>query len=349
MPKLLYHYFSPEGLKKNKPVSNSSRLVLKEAEKCGIAWHITPGTQIITLTYKGEKKSYYHQVPSSTTALAKYACNNKQITINLLRQAGITVPRGYRIKSVDSTEYCRKIYDELQKPLVVKPTNGTWGENITVNITTFAEFVKAIEVAQTYAHKDRTHIIAEEMFSGDEYRVLLTQKKVIGILKRVPANVIGNGTDTIKKLIIEKNKEPIRGNKNEPTSHLKIRMDTQLKKNLIKQGLTLESVPPESKRIFLRSVSNISQGGDAIDVTDQAHPSVSEIALKAINALPGLSFAGLDFMTKDITKPQKSTDYVIIEINDSPGFDIHDYPYKGKNRHAARAFLELIFPNLEKN
>jgi len=51
-------------------------------------------------------------------------------------------------------------------------------------------------------------------------------------------------------------------------------------------------------------------------------------------------------MTKDISKKQTKDSYVIIEINDTPGFDIHDYPYKGKNRHAAREFLYLIFPEL---
>lgn len=96
----------------------------------------------------------------------------------------------------------------------------------------------------------------------------------------------------------------------------------------------------------MRKVSNVSQGGDAIDFTDQAHPSVIEIALKTIRAIPRLSFTGMDFMTKDITKPQTKDSYVIIEINDSPGFDIHDNPYQGKNRHAAREFLYLMFPEL---
>ena len=77
MSKLIYKYYSPTGLKKNKNLSNSSRLVIEEAEKHGIVWKIIPGTQIVTLTYRGIERSYYHQIPSSTTALAKYACNNK--------------------------------------------------------------------------------------------------------------------------------------------------------------------------------------------------------------------------------------------------------------------------------
>lgn len=108
------------------------------------------------------------------------------------------------------------------------------------------------------------------------------------------------------------------------------------------------SIPQKGKRIYLRRVSNVSQGGAAIDFTDKVHSSVKEIALKAINAVPGLSFAGIDFLSKDITKKQTQDSYIIIEINDSPGFDIHDFPYEGENRHAAREFLFLMFPELKK-
>ncbi|NCS97913.1 MAG: hypothetical protein GW762_04970 [Candidatus Pacebacteria bacterium] len=347
MSQLIYQFYSPKGLQKNKNVSNSSRLVLVEAEKYGVEWNILPGTQIITLTYNGKTQTYYHQVPSATTALAIYSTQNKRTTSYLLQNAGISVPKGYRIKKSASQEYLHSLFDNLQKPLVVKPSDGTWGENITVNIQSFEEFTQAIQVAFQYSGKESARIIVEEMFKGEEYRILATQEKVLGILNRRPASVMANGVDTIRKLIQEKNTNPIRGPKNSTCSHLKIRMDENLRKNLAEQNLTLDSIPPESERIFLRNVSNVSQGGDAIDYTDLVHPSVNEIALKAIKAIPGLSFAGLDMLSTDITMPQTDDSYVIIEINDSPGFDIHDYPYEGKNRHVARAFLFLMFPELK--
>ncbi|MCB9801213.1 MAG: hypothetical protein H6773_03460 [Pseudomonadales bacterium] len=346
MSQLIYEFYSPTGLKKNKNVSNSSRLVLKEAERFGVHWEIVSGTQIICLTYNGKTQTYYHQVPSSTTALAKYACNNKRVTTNLLTHADVSVPKGYRLKRSASAEYIKEIYDDLHKPLVVKPSDGTWGENITVNVTDFDTFTKAIDTAFAYGGTHSKTIIIEEMFAGEEYRILATREKVIGILNRRPASVLGNGVDPIKILIQEKNKNPLRGVKNGTASHLKIRMDQKMKNTLAEQGLSFDTIPEEGERIFLRNVSNVSQGGDAIDFTDLVHPSVNEIALKAIRAIPGLSFAGVDFLSTDITKPQTKDSYVIIEINDSPGFDIHDYPYEGENRHAAREFLFLMFPEL---
>jgi glutamate--cysteine ligase len=348
LSKLIYEYYSPKGLKKSKNITNSSRLVIKEAEKFGIKWSIEPGTQIVTLTYKGQEQSYYHQVPSSTTALAKYACNHKKVTSNLLRQAGVCVPHGYRVRRDQNQDYFLEVFSSLSKPLVVKPTNGYWGENITVGIIDEKEYLDAIELAFSYSVKKNTGAIVEEMFPGQEYRILLTREKVIGVLKRIPANVIGNGQDSISKLVKQKNKEEIRGVKGGEKSHLKIRIDKKMKAFLNEQRLSIGSILPPGEKIFLRRVSNISQGGEAIDFTDKVHPSVREIALKAIGSIPGLSFAGVDFMSLDITKKQSDNSYVIIEINDSPGFDIHDYPYEGENRHTAREFLFLLFPDLKK-
>jgi len=346
LPKLVYTYFSPTGLMVSKNLSNSSRLVIVEAEKHGVDWRIIPGTHIVTLTYKGQERSYYYQLPSSTTALAKYACNNKKITSNLLKQAGITVPKGFRVRRETDNDFLISVFNFLKKPLVIKPGNGSWGDNISVNISTKKKYLEAIDHAFSHSNKKNSGVIIEEMFAGNEYRILLSQEKVIGILNRIPANVVGDGISTIKKLITEKNKEDIRGAKGGVKSHLKIRVDKKLLDYLNEQKLDLSSIPKKGKQIFLRKVSNVSQGGEAIDCTDIAHPSVIKIALKAIRTIPGLSFAGIDFMTKDISKKQTKDSYVIIEINDTPGFDIHDYPYKGKNRHAAREFLYLIFPEL---
>lgn len=345
---LIYQFYSPKGLQKHKNISNSSRLVLEEADKLGIKWHVIPGTQIIELTYKGITTSYYHQVPASTTALAKYATNNKSITTNLLKNNGVSVPHGFRIKRDRDEKYISSVFDALQKPLVVKPSNGTWGENITVNVTDFDSCLKAIDYAFEYSGKKKESVIVEEMFQGTEYRILATREKIIGVLYRRPASVLGDGKSSIKKLIKKKNQNPIRDVKGGRASHLKIRMDKRMLKLLQETGKDFSYVPKLDERVYLRRVSNISQGGDAIDVTDKIHPSVAQIALQAIRAIPGLSFAGIDFLTQDITKKQTSDTYTIIEINDSPGFDIHDFPYKGKNRNAAREFIHLMFPDLAK-
>ncbi|MEX0895856.1 MAG: hypothetical protein WDZ94_02860 [Patescibacteria group bacterium] len=342
-PKL--QHFSPEGLKNGKRLSNSSRIILVEAEKQGISWEIIPGTKIVSMEYAGKHVSYYHQIPSTTTALAEHACANKHTTNNLLRAVGIATPKGYQVTKTDTAEYIKKVYNSLQKPLAIKPTDGNQGDNISLNVSSYPEYQRALELAFAHAGSKSTSLV-EEMFQGKEYRILATQEKVVGIVNRIPANVIGDGESSIRQLIEHKNKEKIR--RAGTQSHCKINIDADLRSNLEMCGMTVASIPKLNQQVFLRTVSNVSKGGEAIDCTDLAHPSVNAIALEAMEAIPGLSLAGIDFITADITKQQTDHSYVIIELNTSPGFDIHDAPYQGKNRHAAREFLYLLFPKLKK-
>ena len=50
-----------------------------------------------------------------------------------------------------------------------------------------------------FAH-DQT-ILLEEFITGKEYRFLVMGDEVVGILHRVPANVIGDGILTIEQLV----------------------------------------------------------------------------------------------------------------------------------------------------
>jgi len=244
--------------------------------------------------------------------------------------------------------YLKKVYQSLKKPIVVKPNSGTYGNGITLNISSYKECVKAVEKAKLFSRNEKTDVVIEEMFQGgEEYRILVTKKKVIGVLKRRPASIVGNNINTVNELIEEKNLEDIRTTVTGNLSHERIIIDKQLKQFLKEQNLTLQYIPEKNERIFLRKVSNISKGGDAIDYTDIIHDSVKEIAIKTINAIPGLSFSGIDFMSKDIRKQQTKDSYIIIETNTSPGLGMHSRPYEGKDRHGATNFLQVMFPELQ--
>lgn len=347
MSKLIYEFYGPEGTVKEKNIGAGPRYILNEAEKYGIEWRVLPCTHLIELTYKGKKQVFHHQIPTATSALSLYVCNNKKITTNLLFNNNISVPKGYIVKKTTSDEDLLNFYKDLQKPLVVKPGDGIHGKNITTDITDYDEYIEALTVALNYSEKKNSTVIVEEMFKGSEYRVLATKEKILGVLNRRPASVLGNGLDSIRKLIKEKNTDPLRTSKSYTRSHNEIIMDNNMSKLLSKKDMDFNTIPKKDERIYLRQVSNISQGGDAIDFTDKVHESVKKIALKAINTIPGSVFTGIDFISTDITKKQTKDSYVIIEINNSPGFVMHDYPYEGKNRHIVRDFLFLMFPELK--
>jgi len=136
--------------------------------------------------------------------------------------------------------------------------------------------------------------------------------------------------------------DPRRGVGHEKTL-VQIKIDDDIIKKLSEQSLTLKSIPATDQRILLRSNSNISTGGDSIDYTDRVHPKVLELATKVIRAIPGLPYAGFDFLTPDITKDPYEIGYTIIEINDSPMISMHHEPYMGEKRNVSAKIIDMLF------
>lgn len=345
-----YNYLitTPSGRLKQKPITLSTKLILQEAKELGIKWETISDTEIIKLSYNGQDKYFRHQISPLNSNLAFYSCDNKEVTKSLLSKANINVAQGFFITQKDSEKYYTQVYKKLNKPLVVKPLQGMHGDFVTVNISTLEDFKKIVKNVLEQIKDSDQGILAEEMFDGIEYRIAVTREKVLGVTKRVPANVTGDSVSTIKQLIEKKNLDPRREDDFYNTGLKKIPINDKTIRDLSEQDLTLESILEDNQYVAVRLNSNLSTGGDSVDVTDKIHNHIREIALRAINAIPGLEFAGLDLMCRDITTEQSDDSYIIVEINNSPGIFMHDKPFIGENRHIAREFLFLIFPELKK-
>lgn len=344
---LFYSRNKVTGWEESEQVTLSTELILNAATELGVAWKLFPGTKIIELSYEGQKKYFRYQISTETTDVGFYACNDKSVTSALLRAAGVNVAKGYNILTEDPPEYWEAVFNALQKPLVVKPTHGNQGDAITLGVTELEQFKAAVKKAFSLTNQKDAGVIVEETCLGQEYRILLTREKVLGIAYRRPANVVGDGSSTIQQLIDIKNKDPRRA-PGTSSPFKQIYIDEDITATLKEQNMDANSVPAAGQRVWMRKVSNISKGGESIDFTEMAHQSVKDIALQALQAIPGLDFAGLDFMTPDITKDQAETGYTIIEVNSSPGFCIQELPDEGKPRNAQYEFLKLAFPSLRK-
>ena len=64
---------------------------------------------------------------------------------------------------------------------------------------------------------------------------------------------------------------------------------------LKEQGLRIDSIPEKGQQVFLRENSNVSTGGDSIDVTDDIHESYKQLAVDAVEVL-GASISGIDLI-----------------------------------------------------
>lgn len=305
--------------------------IFDEATKRGITVDCINVGKLYQFTSGSHVEYLYNFFTSNTSAEALLSTNNKKITKTLLEKAGLSTPKGDLFQR-NQFKSLLKYAKTLEWPLILKPVSGRKGDCVYVNIKTESELKEAFDtIALQYEE-----VLIEEMFFGTEYRIFASRDKVLAVANRTPANIIGDGVQTIKALIDRKNREMGR--------LVKIKIDEIVSNNLKKRNLSLDSVPKKDEQIFLRENSNISTGGDIIDATDDIHPSVGEIAVRAINAISGLAYGGVDFMTTDVTKKQNANSYTILEINASASIKMHQCPTLGQSRNVAGGIVDIMFP-----
>ena len=212
-------------------------------------------------------------------------------------------------------------------------------ENKTV-INIFPEGTNAEDIERAFeiAFKFDKTVLIEEFIKGKEYRFLVIDDQVVGILHRVPANVLGDGVKTIRELVELKNQNPLRG-KGYVTPLEKINLGENEAIFLKQQNKNFDYVPLAGETVYLRENSNISTGGDSIDYTDDIPQKFKDIAVKASKAA-GAKICGVDMMLEDYS--DENTNYAIIEINFNPAIHIHSYPFIGTERKIAVEVLKLL-------
>ena len=157
--------------------------------------------------------------------------------------------------------------------------------------------------------------------------------------------MIGDGTHTIKQLVEEVNKDPLRGD-GHATSLTKIRLDDIAIATLEKQKLTTDSVPAKGERVILRNNANLSTGGSATDVTDDVHRDMAASAVAAAKMV-GLDICGVDVVCETVYKPLEEQGGGIVEVNAAPGLRMHLSPSYGKGRPVGEAIVGSMFPEGE--
>lgn len=317
----------------------STQILIIDAIKNGIQFHVLDRLDNFISLKKGNHIEYVKQATktSKDSYITALIMENKLVTKKVLEEHKIRVPKGGYYDNIEDA--LDDFYKYKNKQIVVKPKSTNFGIGITIFKANFTEdeYKRACEIG----FENDNEILIEEFIKGKEYRFLVIDDEVVGILHRVPANVIGNGINTIRELVIEKNKDPLRG-KGYKTPLEKISLGEAEKMFLKDQNKDFDCIPKKDEIVYLRENSNISTGGDSIDFTDDIDSSYKEIAIlaaKSVNA----KITGVDMMINNIKEKACEENYGIIEINFNPAIHIHSYPYKGINRKVAGKVLKLLF------
>jgi len=335
-----FFLFDKIYMKENKPnMSMSVKLLIKAGEKQGVK--ISPldeKAKLSVYSRNGTDIFVKGHIPDLNSTLATIVSSNKSLCKRVLKKHNIKVPRGTEVSSVK--EALEVLKTEKNKfPVVVKPALGSGGKAVTAGVKKRKWFVRAIKEVLKYNRQERgenKEILIEDYIHGDDHRIIVLDGKVLTVMRREPAYVIGDNTKTIKQLICDYNNQPGVG---KVMPLCPIVCDYELDRNLELKKLTLKSIPAKRKKIYLRQNANVSTGGRSFECHKLANDYYSQIALKAARVLH-LRYCGVDLITKDISKIGH---YAVIEVNSNPSFDMHEYPYHGQPFPIGEHIMKAMF------
>ena len=322
-------------LRESERLGPSTGSIVDEAIARDIPWIRLNKSSLVQLGYGKNQVRFRATMTERTSSIAVDIAGNKDETKRLLGDAAIPVAKGVTASTLDD------VHEAIRKvgfPLVFKPLDGNHGKGATINVKNEEEAIAAFHYAKEYSRR----IIVEKFITGHDFRVLVIDHKMVAAALRVPAHVKGDGSSTIQQLIDKENADPRRGYGHENVL-TEITVDRDTEDLLEKKGYTLETVPPISEIVYLKSTANLSTGGTSIDVTDQVHPQ-NVFNCERISRIVGLDICGIDIMAQNLTEPLTENGGVVLEVNAAPGFRMHLAPSEGLPRNVAAPVIDMLYP-----
>lgn len=270
----------------------------------------------------------------ATTREASARAEDKQATKRCLHEHGIEVPAGRVVDPKAPGQAIDFTHRHPDARFVLKPLAGTLGKGVHRSLT-------ADEVLARLPTLSGPHLL-EEAIVGREFRLHVVGERVVAAFERLPANVVGNGRDTLAELI--RRKQALRDDhpvyRHSPLPSIEACSDS-----LASQGLVPNGVPADGVRVLLGEVPSIHEGGDAVDATDWLPESVCAVGRRIRQAM-GLPNTGIDLIVSNLGHPDERV--VVLEANQNPYITPDALPlagvHPGGGNRIADAVIDHYFP-----
>ena len=339
-----YDWTAHYALKGYEKMELSTQMLLFDAIQKGIHFEILDEQDQFLKLWHQDHVEYVKNgnMTSKDNYVVPLAMANKTVTKKILADAGFPVPAGDEFTSLEQgLAYYPLIKD---KQIVVKPKSTNFGLGISIfqEPTSLDNYKKSLEIA----FAEDTAVLVEEFIPGTEYRFFILDGRCEAVLLRVAANVVGDGKHTIRELVAQKNANPLRGRDHRsPLEIIELGDIEQLM--LTQQGYTSDDILPEGKKVNLRRNSNISTGGDSIDVTETIDSSYQELAAAMATSM-GAWACGVDLIIPDKTQPasKENPHCTCIELNFNPSMYMHTYCAEGPGQAITPKILDKLFPEV---
>jgi len=281
---------------------------LAAADKAGIPWqHISHN--VYQYGWGKHARLLDGTFTDQTSNIASRICLHKNVLNPVLRAAGIPVPTQI---SIPDENQAMQAAEKLGFPVVVKPVDRDRGEGVSTNLQSLPAIRQAMDRARQFSKR----LVMENHCPGEDYRIYVMNDEVLLVICRIPGRVIGNGTDTVKALLVTLNADPLR----QPAAgrRKQIPLDAEALDLLQQQGLTPDSIPANGQKVVLRRTPNMTTGAESREIAfADIHPDNLALFLRTARLLR-LDIAGIDFLSVDISQSWLDNGAVICEVNSQP-------------------------------
>lgn len=298
-----------------------SEVIWDEAKKRGIVMKqlriLKKPVEFYSALLTNGKQIFFESIPQTKDGyIESYSwMDDKIILKKKLQSVHIAVPKG---GSAWNYKQALRIFNTIEKPIIIKPRIGSRGRHTTTFVSNLEEFKKAY----TSAKKLCFWVVVEEHLYGSVYRATCINGTVRGVLEGAPPRITGNGTDTIGKLILQKNQNRVDQKIKE------VVLDAKLDAFLQRIGKNRQTILESGKTIDIDEKIGLSYGGDSQEIFDKTDPKIIEELEKAA-AIINAGVIGFDFITTDPTHYNEKTKWGIIECNSLPFINLHHDPRIG--------------------
>lgn len=263
---------------------------------------------------------------------------NKALTSYFLKEFGYNIPK---YTMVYSEEKCKKynLCDTFEKgiefakkmgyPIILKLNDSSQGRGVYKIYD--EEELKA--VAKIIFQKNDTFQI-QKFYGYNDYRVVVLDDKVLSAYQRIPLYVIGDGINSIKKLLELKQNNYIASGRDTI-----IEIDNDILKNLSRVGFNLETKLCKGEKCILRNVSNLSAGGECLDLTNKIHSDYANLCINIARDF-NLNLSGIDIMCNDLC--ESMDEYIILELNSSPGLDNYAFYGEKQEKYVKELYQKVV-------
>jgi len=299
-----------------------ARILVDEARRRGIGVEVLDAEHgYFRLSHGGRTVTCRESLSELTTAIAMSRCDDKRVTRNVLTGAGLRMPD----QIVAGDDESLRAFLARHGRVVVKPARGEQGHGVKVDLRSLDEVKAAVDEARQYCEE----VIVEELVPGDDLRIVVIDYRVVAAATRKPAQVVGDGENTVRTLIEKQSRRRQAATGGESS----IPLDAETERCVMAGGRTMASVLAPGETLVVRKTANLHTGGTIHDVTGELNPRLADVAVRAARALD-IPVVGFDFMVPDVA----GDEYAIIEANERPGLANHE------PQPTAERFVDLLFP-----